>query len=197
MRDCTQNTSQQVSGEMETRFEVLMAPKNVAPEHCKKTHHVAGFSLEFEPVDDGASSKGYKIASWSARMVANAIGVKKPPWMEMDQWWRLWHRTRHRWIKKCNMNVLTVVRERVLCWAEPVARLDDKEICAKALRCRGLQWWRWGQLHWKEVEKEKWSRPHPKRFKIYRWKDMVSAEVSKVCGNADGFAESVQQSGVD
>ena len=36
-----------------------------------------------------------QIASWSARMVANVIGVKKPPWMEMDQWWRLWHRTGH------------------------------------------------------------------------------------------------------
>ena len=28
------------------------------------------------------------------------IGVKEPPWMEMDQWWRLWHRTGHRWIEK-------------------------------------------------------------------------------------------------
>ena len=27
-----------------------------------------------------------EIASWSARMVANVIGVKKPPWMELDQW---------------------------------------------------------------------------------------------------------------
>ena len=40
-----------------------------------------------------------KIASWSARMVANVIGAKEPPWMEMDQWWRLWHRTGHRWIE--------------------------------------------------------------------------------------------------
>ena len=38
IRDCKQNSSsQQVSGEMETRFDVLVAPKNVAPEHCKKT----------------------------------------------------------------------------------------------------------------------------------------------------------------
>ena len=34
-------TSEQVSGEVETRFEVLMAPKNVAPEHCKN-HNVSG-----------------------------------------------------------------------------------------------------------------------------------------------------------
>ena len=28
-----------------------------------------------------------KIASLSARVVANIIGVKKPPWMELNQWW--------------------------------------------------------------------------------------------------------------
>ena len=27
-----------------------------------------------------------KIASWSARMVANVIGVKRPPWTELGQW---------------------------------------------------------------------------------------------------------------
>ena len=63
------------------------------------------------------------------------------------------------------MNVLTAVRERMLNWGGHVARMDHKEICAKALRCRGLQWWRWRQLHWKEVEKDKWSGPHPQRFK--------------------------------
>ena len=72
--------------------------------------------------------------------------------------------------------------------------MDCSENCAKVLRCRGLQWWRWRQLHWKEVERDKWAGPHPKRFKVYIWENMVSAEVSKVCGNADGFAESVQLS---
>ena len=85
-------------------------------------------------------------------------------------------------------------RDRVLCWAGHVARMDDWEICAKALRCRGLQWWQWRQLYWKEVEKDKWAGPHPQRFNIYRWDDTMSAEVSKVCGSADGFAESAQQS---
>ena len=69
-------------------------------------------------------------------MVANVVGMKKPPWMELDQWWRLWHRTGHRWIEKGNMNVLTAIRERVLSWVGHVARMDHKEICAKALRCR-------------------------------------------------------------
>ena len=43
-------------------------------------------------------------------------------------------------------------------------------------------------------ERQVGSNRTPKRFKIYRWEDMVSTEVSKVCGNADGFAESVQLS---
>ena len=110
--------------------------------------------------------------------------------MELDQWWRLWNRTGHRWIEKGNMNVLTAIRKRMLSWAGHVARMDHKEICAKALRCRGLQWWRWRQLHWNEVEKDKWSGPHPQRFKIYRWEDMVAGEVSKFTGNADGLPES-------
>ena len=76
------------------------------------------------------------ISSWSARMVANVTGAKKPPWMEMDQWWRPWHRTGHSWIEKCNMNLLTATRERMLCWAGHVARIDYSEICAKALRCQ-------------------------------------------------------------
>ena len=83
------------------------------------------------------------------------------------------------------MNVLVAIRDRMLSWAGHVTKLDNKEICAKALRCRGLQWWRWRQLNWKEVEKDKWSGPHPQRFKIYRWEDMVAGEVSKFVGNAD------------
>ena len=132
------------------------------------------------------------ISSWSARTVENVIGAKKPPWMEMDQWWRLWHRTGHRCIEKRNMNVLTAIKERMLSWAGHVARLDHKEISAKALGCRGLQWWRWRQLHWKEVEKDTWSGPHPQRFKINKWEDMVAGEVSKFTRHADGLSESVQ-----
>ena len=90
------------------------------------------------------------------------------------------------------MNVLVAIRDRMLSWAGHVARLDYKDICAKALRCRGLQWWRWTQINWKEVERDKWSGPHPQRFKIYSWEDMVAGEVSKFVGNADGLSETVQ-----
>ena len=54
--------------------------------------------------------------------------------------------------------------------------------------------WKWisGGGFGTGLAKNKWAGPHPKRFKIYRLEDMVSTEVSKVCGNADGFAEPVQ-----
>ena len=88
--------------------------------------------------------------------------------------------------------MLTAIIDRMLSWAGHVARMDYKEICAKALRCRGPQWWRWRQLHWKEVEKEKRAGPHPQRFKIYRWEEMVAGEFSKFAGNADVLSETVQ-----
>ena len=90
------------------------------------------------------------------------------------------------------MNVLMAMRDSMLSWAGHVARMDYKEISAKALRCRGLQWWRWRQFNWKEVERDKWSGPHPQRFKIYRWEGMVAGEVSKFVGNADGLSKAVQ-----
>ena len=105
-------SSQQMYGEVETSSEFLMAAHVVEVERCRNCN-VAGSSLEFECLDDGQDPES---ASWSARVVANVICVKKPPWMEMDQWWRHWHRTGHRWIEKCNMNVLTAVRERMLSW---------------------------------------------------------------------------------
>ena len=82
------------------------------------------------------------------------------------------------------MKVLVAIRDRMLSWAGHVARMEYEEICGKALRCRGLQWWRWRQLHWKEKD--------PKRSKICRWEDMVSAQVPKFTGNTDGFSESVR-----
>ena len=149
--DRTQNSSsQQMSSKVETCVEFSMAPQIAAVEH-RKNYDVAGLPLELECLDDGQGTERDKIASWGARMVANVVGVKKPPGMEMGRWWRLWHRTGHRWIEKCNMNVLMAIRDRMLSWAGHVARMDYKEICAKALRCRGLQWWRWRQINWKEV----------------------------------------------
>ena len=148
--DRTENSSsQQMYGEVETSSEFFMAPKVVAVEHCKD-YNVAGILLEFECLDNGQGPKRQKLR-------AGVRGWWRTSWMELDQWWRLWHRTGHRWIEKGKKNVWTAIRERVLSWAGHVARMDHKDICSKALRCRGRQWWRWRQLHWqeKEVEKDK------------------------------------------
>ena len=141
-QDCS---NQRVFGEVETSSEFFMALKESAPEHVKTTVWQA--FLWSSSVWTTVTAQRDKIASWCARMVANVVGMKKPPLMEMDQWWRPWHRTGHRWIEKCNMNVLSAIRDRVLSCAGHVARIDYSQICAKALRCRGLQWWRWRQLH--------------------------------------------------
>ena len=126
-------SSQQVYGEVEASSEFFMAPQVVE-------------------ADDGQGPKRQKLRAgvrgWVGERHRREEGRS---WMELSQWWRLWHRTGHRWIEKGTVNVLTAVRERMLSWAGHVARMDHKEICAKALRCRGLQWWRWRQLHWKEV----------------------------------------------
>ena len=189
--DRTQNSSsQQMPCKMETCVEFSWLPRLLRLNIVKTTMWQAFFWSS--SVWTTVKAQRDKIASWSARTVANVVGVKKPPGMELGQWWRFWHRTGHRWIEKCNMNVLVAIRDRMLSWAGHVARMDYKEICAKALRCRGLQWWRWRQLHWKEVDGDKWAGPHPQRFKLYRWEDMVAGEVSKFVGNADGLSGTVQ-----
>ena len=184
------SSSQQMSSKMETCVEFSMAPQIVAAEHYED-YDVAGLPLELECMDDGQGTERQNC-ELEIENGGEVVGVKRPPGMESVQWWRLWHRTGHRWIEKCNMNVLVAIRDRMLSWAGHVARMDYREICAKALRCRGLQWWRWRQLHWKEVEKDKWAGPRPQRFNIYRWEDMVAGEVSKFVGNADGLSKTVQ-----
>ena len=47
-------------GEMEKHFEFIMAPEEVALEHCE-IDNVGSFSVEFERVDDGESSKGQNL----------------------------------------------------------------------------------------------------------------------------------------
>ena len=182
------SSSQQVLGEVETGSEIFMASPNAAFEHCKK-YNVAGFSFGVRAFGRRSRPKETKLPVGVAKMVANVLGVKKSPWMEMDQW-RFWHRTGHRWIEKSNMNVFIAIRERMFSWAGHVDRMDCEKICAKALRCR----WRWRQFYCEESEKDKWFGPHPQRLKICRWENMVVGEVVQFIGNACDFSESVQES---
>ena len=50
------------------------------------------------------------------------------------------------------------------------------EICAFALRCG---WWRWRQLCWKDVKKDKWAGG----FELNRWEDTESPDFSTACGH--------------
>ena len=114
--DRTQNcSSQQMSSKMETCVEFSMAPQIVAAEHHKD--NVWQSFLWSSSVWTTVKAQRDKTASWSARMVANVVGVNRPPGMELGQWWRLWHRTGHRWIEQCKMNVLVAIRDRMLSWA--------------------------------------------------------------------------------
>ena len=79
------SSSEQVLGEMENRIGFIVTPEEVALEHCE-VDNVEGFSVEFERVGDGESSKGSRVGV--REMARNVIGVKRPSWMEMDQWWR-------------------------------------------------------------------------------------------------------------
>ena len=184
------SSSQQMPCKMETCVGFSMAPQIATFEH-RKNYDVAGLSMELECLDDGQGTERQNCelerenggeCCWSEKTAWNGDGTVVET---LAQDWS-------RWIEKCNMNVLVAIRDRMLSWAGHVARMDYKEICAKALRCRGSQWWRWRQINWKEVERDKWSGPHPQRFKIYRWEDMVAGEVSKFVGNADGLSKTVQ-----
>ena len=152
------SSSQQVSGEVETCVKFFMASEKVAPEHCKD-YNVAGFSLELERLDDCQSPKRQNCElecenggkrDWSKETtldgngpVVETLAQDGPP---MDR------------------EVQHERSERVLSWAGHVARLDYKEICANALRCRGLQRWRWRQLALERNGERRMVWPTPTAF---------------------------------
>ena len=128
-----------------------------------------------------------KIASWSARVVSRIAGLRRPPHQEMDQWWRLLHRHGHKLIAKHQVDLPSLVRTRRLRWAGRLARMHTTSPAAAALRCRCLPWWRWCQSDHKKSG-DKWSGPHPRRFKIYRWEEQIAAEFG------EGFSSDVHAS---
>ena len=111
-RDCTQIcSSEQVSGDMETHSEFIMAKRKLRLSIVKSTvwHAFLWSSTAWTRV----KAQRDKIASWIAREVANVIGVKKPPWMEMETFAQDWSPLD----REMQLNVLTAIREQVLCWS--------------------------------------------------------------------------------
>ncbi|CAE8637304.1 unnamed protein product [Polarella glacialis] len=122
------------------------------------------------------------LDSWSARLVSRVARTRRAPSMDDGQWWRFMHRTGHRLIAKFGISVAARAQQRVLRWAGHVARLAPETPAATALRCRGLQWWRWRQAAHK-MTGDKWSGPHPRRFKIRRWEEQLADR------HGEGFSE--------
>lgn len=119
------------------------------------------------------------IASWGARAMAATAGVRRSPAEPIDSWWRRLHREGHRLINKFIVPPVVLSRLQVHRWAGHLARMPLEQYTAQALRCRGMQWWRWRQAQ----HHDKWSGPHPKRFKAWRWEE----QLSKPYG--DGYSE--------
>ena len=101
---------------------------------------VAGFSLECECLDDDQDTKRQHVElecenggkrDWREEATTDGNG---PIVETLAQ-------------DGSQMDREVNIRERALSWAGHVARMDYSEICVKAFSCRGLQWWRWRQLH--------------------------------------------------
>ena len=114
-------------------------------------------------------------------MMATIAGVKRIPEEPIDTWWRRLHREGHRRIARFGLKVSEMGKVIVHRWGGHVARLPADHFVAKAVRCRGMQWWRWRQS-W---HTDRWSGPHPQRFKASRWEE----QLSKAYG--DGFSKDV------
>ena len=166
---------------METCVGFLMAPQIVAVEH-RGDCGVAGFPLGLGCLDDGQGTERQNCelerenggeCCWSEKTARNGAGTV---------------------VETLAQDCSSMDREMQYECAGGHQRSHAQLgwTCGKyGLRrnlCEGsemssLQWWRWRQLNWKEVERDQWSGPHPQRFKIYRWEDMVAGEVPKFVGN--------------
>ena len=127
-------------GEVETSSEFFMATQVVEAEHCEN-YNVAGLFLEFECLDDGQSPKrqncelecedgGERYRREKAAMDGSGPTVETlaQNWTSVDREGQHERRDGHQ-----------RTHAQLGCH---VARMDYKEICAKALRCRGLRWWK-------------------------------------------------------
>lgn len=125
-----------------------------------------------------------KISSWSARSAARVARLRRAPGQLDDQWWRLMHKTGHKLIEKSHIDLVKLCRLRLHGWAGHIARMQPTAPAAQALRCRGLQWWRWRQQQHK-LTKNKWTGPHPRRYKLYRWEEQLAQHYG------EGYSEDI------
>ena len=77
-------------------------------------------------------------------------------------------------------------RERLFSHSGLVARMNSGDPCARSLRCRSLQLWRWRRAQWK-----KWPGLHLKRVKLHRWEEPIASCFGKDVG--DGYAVEVKE----
>jgi hypothetical protein len=117
--------------------------------------------------------------SWGARKMATVAGVRRYPEEPDETWWRRLHREGHQRISKYGPKLSVLSKLLVHRWGGHIARMPVNDLVASALRCRGMQWWRWRQAQ----HHDKWTGPHPQRFKASRWEE----QLSKPFG--DGYAE--------
>ena len=117
-----------------------------------------------------------QLGSWSARVVARVVKVKRKVDMDGPTHWRLIHRVGHAVAARNNISIVPKVRLRALSWAGHLARLSPKAPAAAALRCRSMQWWRWKQQQVASATQVPGARgAHPRRYKILRWEDQISS----------------------
>ena len=128
---------------------------------------------------NATQAKRATLDSWGARMMATVAGVKRYPEEEINSWWRRLHREGHRRILKFGTKLSVMSKLLVHRWGGHIARMPPSHFVAAAVRCRGMQWWRWRQGQ----HTDKWCGPHPQRFKASRWEE----QLSKVYG--DGCSE--------
>ena len=176
---------------METCVEFPMAPQIVAVEH-REDYDVAGFPLELECLHDGQGTERQKCelerenggeCYWSEKAARNGAGTVvetlAQDWSSMDREMQHERAGGHqRSYAPLGWTCGKAGLQRNLCEGSEMSRPS-----MVALETAELE--RGGERH-------KWSGPHPQRFNIYRWEDMVAGEVSKFVGNADGLSKTVQ-----
>ena len=149
-----------------------MAPEEVALEHCE-IDNVAGISMELERVNDGESPKRQNVELECENCGERDRSEEVP----VDG----------------NGSVVEALAQD---WS-PLDREMHHECAYSHPRASALRWSRgqnglFGNLRegpeMLGTSVVEMATKHPKRFKINRWEDIVSTKVSKVCGNADAFA---------